>query len=373
VIVMLVMAVLLLAGTTFLTISSTESQIAQNQQASVRAFSLAEAGVHRAIAQLSANSSYAGESDVAFGGGALTVGVAASAQQVCLSKDLTVLASVSVRGGQAQTRLRVTVDRAIYPFQWGLFAANGGLGLLSMDGSEPRTKADSYDSRLGVYNPPTNGGGPVNLGAQGGGVVLYNVDVLGTFGGDWVWITSSTGTNIGPPSESAPALPEPTATWANDPNIGVGGTLDLAAGTHYYAQMTLGNNARLTASGGPATVYVQGNFTAGTGVIIGAESEKLSLIMNSGTGTPAEFRAGHDFRLYGSLYGTNTKVFLGDNSAVFGAIIGRLISGWTPWWGEYQSNTKAPAIHFDRAMMRRPVCTPNLYSIRSGTWREAID
>ena len=60
VIVMLVMAVLLLAGTTLLTISSTEMQIAQNEQALAQAFSLAEAGIHRAIAVLNGNSAYSG-------------------------------------------------------------------------------------------------------------------------------------------------------------------------------------------------------------------------------------------------------------------------------------------------------------------------
>lgn len=55
VIVMLVMAVLLLAGKTFMTVSSTESEIALNQRVSVQASLLAEAGIHKATAQLSAN------------------------------------------------------------------------------------------------------------------------------------------------------------------------------------------------------------------------------------------------------------------------------------------------------------------------------
>src|SRR5574341_591238 len=57
VIVMLVMAVLLLAGTTFLTISSTESQIALNQRVSAQASLLAEAAIHYAIAVLDVNPS----------------------------------------------------------------------------------------------------------------------------------------------------------------------------------------------------------------------------------------------------------------------------------------------------------------------------
>src|SRR5512137_2566034 len=131
VIVMLVMAVLLLAGTTFLTLSSTEDQIAENQQASVRAFLLAEAGLHRAVAKLSADATYAGEASVSFGGGTARIVVTASSQQVCLSKDVDVVASVPLRGGDAQAQLRATVDQAIYPFQWGFFAAAGPLILAS--------------------------------------------------------------------------------------------------------------------------------------------------------------------------------------------------------------------------------------------------
>src|SRR5574337_51620 len=102
VIVMLVMAVLLLAGTTFLTISSTESQIALNERASGAAQVLAEAAVHKAIAILNADPKYAGESNTALGGGTFTVTVASAAVQRCpgdTAKDLTAMASVPVGGG----------------------------------------------------------------------------------------------------------------------------------------------------------------------------------------------------------------------------------------------------------------------------------
>jgi hypothetical protein len=47
--VMLVMAVLLFAGRTFMAISSTESQIALNQRVSAQAFFLAEGEIHKAL------------------------------------------------------------------------------------------------------------------------------------------------------------------------------------------------------------------------------------------------------------------------------------------------------------------------------------
>jgi len=372
---MLIMAVLLLAGTTFLTISSTETQIADNQKASARAFLLAEAGLHQSVARLAANAAYPGESGVAMAGGTASISVSASAQQVCLSKDVDVLASVSVRGGQAQTRLRATADQAIYPFQWGLFAVNGPLILSSLDPSlTPWSLIDSYDSRLGPYQPDTNGGGSVNVGAKGSVAIINNVTVRGGVAGDSVSSSPTAVSNLGRASDAPAPLPEPSAVWSADPNVEDGGTLALAPGNYYYAAVTLGAGARVTASGSPVTIYVRGTFVAGDNVTIGAEpGQKLSLIANSGTGPPSDFRTGDNFRLFGSLYGTNTSVRLGDNAVIYGAVIGRRISGpYSTWEGEPCCNQKAPTLHFDRALMAQPVCTQSTFSLRRGTWREVL-
>ena len=378
VIVMLVMAVLLLAGTTFLTISSTEDQIAENQHASVRAFLLAEAGLQRAVAKLSADATYAGEASVSFGGETARIVVSASAQQVCLSKDVHVVASVPLRGGDAQAQLRATADQAIYPFQWGFFAADGPLILASLDPSIPRSTVDSYDSRLNVY-PGAGDGGSVNIGARGGGVGVHDVDITGGVVGDLIPSPPAAQTissTIGSPTEALPPLPEPpSVTWSDDPNVAASTTWILASGTYYYTNLTLGAGASVVASGGPVTVYVRSAFQAGDNVTVGAEpGQKLSLIMNSGTGAPSEFRTGNDFRLFGSLYGTNTAVIFGDNAVIHGSVIGRRISGASlpVWEGQPCCNQKAPTLHFDRAMTTRPICTYGRFSIRRGTWREIL-
>src|SRR5512145_1798120 len=83
VVVMLVTAVLLLAGTSFLTISSTEIQIALNERASAQAHLLAEAAIHKAIAALSANPVYTGETNTTLGGGTFTINVTTSILQRC--------------------------------------------------------------------------------------------------------------------------------------------------------------------------------------------------------------------------------------------------------------------------------------------------
>lgn len=376
---MLIMAVLLLAGTTFLTISSTEDQIAENQLASVRALLLAESGLHRAVAQLSANTAYPGEASVSLDGGTARIVVSSAAQQVCLSKDLEVVASVPVRGGDAQARLRATADQAIYPFQWGFFAANGPLILASLDPAAPRALADSYDSRPDPHAyTMTNGGGSVTIGARGGGVAIHDVDVTGSVVGDPIAsfpVSQTISGAMGTPIDSLTPLPEPpSAVWADDPNVAASATLTLAAGTHYYTSLTLAAGARLVASG-PVTVYVRTGFQAGDNVTVGNEpGEKLSLVMNSGAGPPSEFRTGNDFRLFGTLYGTNTTALLGDGAVIHGSVVTRRISGTSlpVWDGQPCCNQKAPTLHFDRAMTTRPVCTFGRFSLRRGTWREVL-
>jgi hypothetical protein len=180
--------------------------------------------------------------------------------------------------------------------------------------------------------------------------------------------------NLGRANEAPAPLPEPSAVWSADPNVEDGGTLTLASGSYYYAALTLGAGAHVTASGSPVTIYVRGSFVAGDNVTIGAEpGQKLSLVANSGTGSPSEFRTGDNFRLFGSLYGTNTNVLLGDNAIIHGAVIGRRISGpHSTWEGEPCCNQKAPTLHFDRALMVQPVCTYSTFSLRRGTWREVF-
>jgi hypothetical protein len=181
---------------------------------------------------------------------------------------------------------------------------------------------------------------------------------------------------IGSPTEALPPLPEPpSVTWSDDPNVAASTILVLPAGTYHYTNLSLGAGASVLASGGPVSVYVRSAFQAGDNVTVGAEpGEKLSLIMNSGTGAPSEFRTGNGFRLFGSLYGTNTTVIFGDNAVIHGSVIGRRISGASlpVWDGQPCCNQKAPTLHFDRAMTTRPVCTYGRFGIRRGTWREIL-
>jgi len=371
---MLVMAVLLMAGTTFLTISSTESQIAANQRASTQAFLVAEAAIHKAIVQLNANQAYSGETTTALGG-TFTVSVVTAAVQRCpaaTAKDLTATGVVPVGGGQAQAQIRVTVDQISYPFRWAAFAAVPNQVVVDDRIEkelwiEENGSVDSFDSSLGAYDATTNRGSDGDIGANGDITLDNNVQVYGSVRagdalhkGSNVSVTGTQATSV--PGEQFPALAPATAP-TTDLTVS-SGTHTLAAGTYYYTAMTFANNTSLAISGGPVTIYVTGDVSIGQNVTLGSSpGTQLRIIAKSDGGNTdhVSFDAGNNFTLYGVLYGKNADVTIGENTAVYGAIIGRTFLARQP-----------AAIHYDQAMSNQEVCHSGKYTFRRGTWREII-
>lgn len=394
VIVMLVTAVLLLAGMSFLTISSTETQIALNERASVQAQLLAEAGIHKALAQLNANSTYTGETDTPLGGGTFKITVTTATLQRCPAnpaKDLVATASVPVTGGTAKAEIRTTVDTVSYPYRWAAYAVvpNGTVQGNDYQGNNRTDKElwvlntsllDSFDSGGGTYDSTANSGARGHIGANGDVAVDFNTEVKGDiqagddiFEGVGVTVTGSKQAKAA--SESFPQVTP--GTTSKGLNVPAGKTENLSAETYYYQYLDFADGASLTVSG-PVTIYVTGPpipgdasgrvVRLGSNVTLGSEpGTQLRLITKSdgGPGDFVRFLAGDGFRFYGSLYGTNTDVYIGANSQIFGSVIGRTVM--------MGAGTK---VHFDQAMSTQEVCHDGnykpKYTIRRGTWREII-
>ncbi|MBI2458310.1 MAG: hypothetical protein HYV46_19550, partial [candidate division NC10 bacterium] len=70
---------------------------------------------------------------------------------------------------------------------------------------------------------------------------------------------------------------------------------------------------------------------------------------------------GNTFTFYGSFYGKNTNVKLGNDAKIYGSMIARTIK---------MGNNAA--IHSDLAMKNQSVCTNGKYLVKLGTWREVI-
>jgi hypothetical protein len=408
VIVMLVMVVLLMAGTTFLTISSTESQIALNEQGSARALVLAEAAIHKALAFYYANpdSTYAGEANTALGGGTFSISVTTVAGCTATSaRKIVATGLVPVRGGNAQVQLEVVLDRVSYPYRWAAFAAvpNQIIGWLwdpmaqdwwDRTNSElllrDHTLVDSFDSGVGPYDPTTNSGLHGDVGANGDVEIDYHSTINGNVqAGDDIFNESAvtvTGTQTSGLSRRStdPGAPFPTVTPSVIPTgpltVPAGGTVTLSAGTYFYTNISMGNNATLLTTGGSVTIYVTGPPVPETGrlanlgsnVTMGAHpGTQLQIIAKSDSslvtlsdGSQRDFLTWltqDGFLLYGSLYGENTDIYLNYNSQVYGSIIGRTIRA-----------RSGSQIHFDQALSNREVCHNGKYTIRRGTWREII-
>ena len=388
VIAMLMMAVLLLAGTTFLTISSTENQIAANERAGAQAFQVAEAALARGIARLSSDPSYSGEAGIPLAGGTANIAVAAATLQPCPSntaRDITATGSVSVQGGQARVQLRATGDRWYQGlFRWAAFsaAANGvihsewdpyGGGWVDRTNSEvwlrDNSTTDSFDSGMGPYNPATNKAMAGDIGSNGDVLLNPIAIVQGNIrtGGDIVLQSAASVTGLKATStqaESLPAVSSPQSPMGAL-TVTASETRGLTAGTYYFATMDFGDDSSLTTDG-PVTIYVTGPVTIGNNVTLGAHpGPNLRIIAKSDGGSAdfIPFVAGNNFRLFGGLYGRNANVSLGDHAVVYGSLISRIIAV-----GPYSS------IHYDTAFSQSGVCggPGNQYVLIRGTWRETI-
>lgn len=384
VIVMLVMAVLLLAGTAFLTISSTESQIALNGRASAQAFLLAESGLQGAIALLNLDSGWTGDSGAIPAGSGqtmrFTVTSTTSSCAAGLAKQVVATGTVAVPGGQAQAQVIATVDKISYPFRWAAFAAVPNQ--IVSDGRiekelwlDDDAVVESYDSTAGLYNLTSNSGRAGHVGANGDVTLDDRVQVKGNVrAGDATNTTpgisvSGTITEQLSPNPDSPGEPFPIVTPPVTPTaacgVGAGSTVALPSGTYYCTNFNLGAGATLAlASGASVTIYVTSNMVIGDNVTMGGHPPtqfRLILKSDGDWWTTRTLDAGKAFRFSGLLYGRNANITVGDGAQISGSVIGRMVY-----------ITKSGTVRLDQAAMNQELCHGGKYAVRRGTWREVL-
>jgi hypothetical protein len=305
---MLVMAAMLLAGTTFLTISSTEGQIAINERALAQATLLAQAGVERAMAQLAANSSYGGESNVAVAGGLVGITVSVSGVQPCggAARDIVATGTMPVPGGGAAVaQVAATVDRVTYPFRWAAFATvpntvvSGGTPIAGVDRTEKElwlrrsVTVDSYDSTFGAYDATTNRSQAGHVGSNGDIALESGAVVNGAiWAGDTIVAASTpaaTGVVVsGMGTEAADARPYPSVAVVPMGPLLPGGSPATLSGpatvdgrfSYQYSTVTV-SGATITVVNGPLTIQATGDVSIngltlnGTATLLGAGNVTL--------------------------------------------------------------------------------------------------
>ncbi|MFQ5962079.1 MAG: PilX N-terminal domain-containing pilus assembly protein [Candidatus Methylomirabilales bacterium] len=388
--VLLFMAVLVLLGTAFLTLSSTETQIAFNERSAVQAFFLAEAGANKAISQLNADATYTGETDSPLGAGTFTVTVDAIPTPAG-SFDRKRVASFgyvpnSTAPG-AMARVEVVVERGS-PFRWAAFGRNG---------VEFATEGltDSYDSETGTYDA-SNAGAGGDIGSNSD--VNLKKDV--TIGGDAiagarlqkeadvvitglmkenapphtlasVSIPAGSGSNVKVLKEGSEILSPGSYGMLRVEN---NGTITLHPGIYsFYGKIWLKKGAGLKVSpSGKVKMYLTDEFRVDKDVRINADPSALStnlLIYSSGNRVWIDRGA----IFYGAIYAPDADIRVkkldaglqGEtpsdaSTTVFGTLIGKQIDVGM-----------SQRLHFDEALLKeksrygpfRPV---------AGTWREVV-
>ena len=371
VITLLVMTILLIMGSAFMSISSTETLIAINERNRVQAYHLAEAGAEMAIAQLNANGNYAGTGgQQALGPGTYTVTVTcvppAAPTPPCppATPDQRIITATGcVRNctpPSATSRVEVRVQPGS-PFQFAFY----GLGVTLL---EDGVVVDSYDSAVADY--PSGAGSEAHIGSNGdiklltGNTVKGNAQAGGTVTlGAGSTITGTT-TAPAPPVTFPPVDTTPPSPPALDLSVANGATATLSAGTYHFNAITLGTGATLNITG-PVVIYMTGTFHAQGGAMINATAASTRkptdlLIFSSAVGEDAVkgFPGGGEF--HGAIHAPNAEVEFSAGWTIHGSLVGTQI--------DLEDGVQ---FHYDRALARSS--TPGgSFRPTAGSWQERL-
>jgi hypothetical protein len=373
VITLLIMTILLIMASAFMSISSTETLIAINERNRVQAYHLAEAGAERAIAQLNVNAAYEGTipagADVNLGPGSYWVDVCpprCSPPAITAPADpkqRVVVAMGCVRNctpPSATSRVEMRVQPGS-PFQFAFY----GLG---KTGLEDGVNVDSYDSAVADY--PSGAGSEAHIGSNGnitfwtGSIVNGNAQAGGTVTlGAGSTITGTT-TAPAPPVTFPPVDTAPPSPPAPNLSVANGATATLSAGTYYFDAITLGSGATLNITG-PVVIYMTGTFDAQGGAMINATAASTRkptdlLIFSSKAGEDAVkgYPGGGQFR--GGIYALGAEIEFSAGWTVHGSLVGDEI--------DLEDGVQ---FHYDRALAR-PATPGGSFRPTAGSWQERL-
>ena len=386
VITLLVMTLLFIIGTAFLSISSTETLIAINERKRVQAFQLAEAGAERAIAELDINGAYPGSGGPQnLGLGTYTTTVTNLAPPPGVVNPMQLISTGFVPNGtvplRATAKVQVDIQRGS-PFQFALF----GLDLVEFDTVVTGVEVDSYDSAQGPYNPATAGAeahihSNEDIQLDVNNTVNGNAEAVGTVTvGAGSTITGSTTegvpsinvvTDISYPACTNATGISPPAAFIFDPldcdlTVLAGATVTFDQGTHSFHKITVESDASLAVTG-PVQIFMTGQFKAYNGAVINTSQIPANLMIFSsydgtdGNGTDALMMAPGSGEFYGGIYALNGEVEFNEGGwQIYGAIVAKYI--------DLEDGAR---FHYDLALSR--ASNPaGKFRPTAGTWREVF-
>ncbi len=374
VITLLIMTLLLVMGTAFLSISSTETLISINERNRFQAFHVAEAGSERAIAELNVNGAYAGtggEQALGFGTYEATVTDLLPLPGIVDRKQVVSMGYVpnSAVLNSAMAQVQVDVQRGS-PFKFAML----GIDFVNLD---DRVVVDSYDSAQGDYDPLTAGAkgdiksnGDINLDTNnivegsvqaGGDVTLgFDTNITGPIT-DGVSPTTfiAVNTSYQPTNSNDTGISPPGAYDSGTRNLFVANTVTLDPGTYYFNRIDLNAGATLEISG-PVIIYMTGPMHAvGGGMINTSKNPANLLIFSSASGFNAiELDAGTG-EFYGAVYLLDGEFDIDDsNWKFYGSIIAKEV--------DIDDDVE---VHYDVALAKLSI-PAGKFRPAAGTWRE---
>ena len=374
VITLLIMTLLLVMGTAFLSISSTETLISINERNRFQAFHVAEAGSERAIAELNVNGAYVGtggEQALGFGTYEATVTDLLPLPGIVDRKQVVSMGYVpnSAVLNSAMAQVQVDVQRGS-PFKFAML----GIDFVNLD---DRVVVDSYDSAQGDYDPLTAGAkgdiksnGDINLDTNnivkgsvqaGGDVTLgFDTNITGPIT-DGVSPTTfiAVNTSYQPTNSNDTGISPPGAYDSGTRNLFVANTVTLDPGTYYFNRIDLNAGATLEISG-PVIIYMTGPMHAvGGGMINTSKNPANLLIFSSASGFNAiELDAGTG-EFYGAVYLLDGEFDIDDsNWKFYGSIIAKEV--------DIDDDVE---VHYDVALAKLSI-PAGKFRPAAGTWRE---
>jgi hypothetical protein len=375
VITLLVMTILLIMGSAFLSISSTETLIAINERNRLQAFHLAEAGLERTIAELNVNGTYPGalrEQSLGPGTYEAVVTDLGSIPGIVDPRKIISTGYVpnSAVSKRAMAQLEVVVRRRS-PFRFALF----GLNLVEL---RDRVALDSYDSAKAAYDPST-AGMEGHIHSNGDVTLLANDTVKGNAQAGVSVTFGSLSTIVGSVVQGVPRehvameldYPTPTNNVAgisppsaynsstHDLTVGPGEMVMLDPGNYGFNRITLGPGAQL-AMIGPVIIYMTGNLYAQKGAVINTSKIPTNLLVfSSMSGIDTVLMDEGPGEFYGGIYAIAGEVdFQKGGWVIFGAIIADRI--------DIGDDAR---FHYDLAFARSSTAVGKFVPV-VGTWRE---
>ncbi len=367
VVTLLVVTMLGMLGSAFLTTSGTEHQIAKNDQELIQALYVAEGGLQAALNSLNLGLAPSTTGTIGPGQFAATV---TNAPPPKGQKQLEVTGYVPTQGApRVVKKLGVQVCCTSSFFKRALFNVSGDL-------TTSGNIIDSYDSALGAYggsNASSNAdvGGNNNMWLGSGTQIKGNATAHLTIDHpSYVTGTATSGAPTQPFTDVAcPAGPYTPSVPSGhgikyDPTKGslqVSGTgvvLTLAApGSYYFHDVSISGGGTLAiAAGGHVDIYISKDFTMSGGSVANNSQLPANLSIFGCGATSSGWTISGGSKAFFGLYAPHNSMDVSGSSPVYGSLVSTAITF-----------TGSASLHYDQALARM---VNSKLSITTGSWAE---